>query len=218
MTVFPRLRALTACLAALLVLGGCSLAPKYERETFDMPSQWRKVNLTTQPLYTDWWKRFNDPVLTALVEEALKNNLDLAEGMARIESAAAQAGVATSALFPLVTGDAGAGAQSNSERSPNYSKLADRSYTTYQGSLSAAWELDFWGKYRNQRTMLTDVLMNTLLSHEALRLSIAGQTAQSYFALLALDMRAIKVTTSPACSSTMVGVQAITPYPTLKPT
>lgn len=189
MIAFPRFRVLTACLTALLVLGGCSLAPKYERETFDMPSQWRKVNLTTQPLYTDWWKRFNDPVLTALVEEALKNNLDLAEGMARIESAAAQAGVATSALFPLVTGDAGAGAQSMSERSANYSKLADRSYTTYQGSLSAAWELDFWGKYRNQRTMLTDVLMNTLLSHEALRLSIAGQTAQSYFALLALDMQ-----------------------------
>ena len=164
MTVFPRLRALTACLAALLVLGGCSLAPKYERESFDMPSQWRKVNLTTQPLYTDWWKRFNDPVLTALVEEALKNNLDLAEGMARIESAAAQAGVATSALFPLVTGDAGAGAQSMSERSANYSKLADRSYTTYQGSLSAACNSGLSAYYWRKRALKAASLLAFLSS------------------------------------------------------
>lgn len=187
-------RVRTLCVAALgmllvLSLSACSLAPKYERETFDMPNQWRKVNLTTQPLYTDWWKRFNDPVLTALVEEALKNNLDLSEGMAKIESAAAQAGVATSALFPLVSGSAGAAAQSSSERAANYNAQANRANTTYQGALSAAWELDFWGKYRNQRTMLTDVLMSTLLSQEALRLSIASQTAQNYFALLALDMQ-----------------------------
>ena len=59
----------------------------------------------------------------------------------------------------------------------------------YQGQLSASWELDFWGKYRNNYTMLSDVLLNTVVSHEALRLSVASQTAQSYFALLALDMQ-----------------------------
>ncbi|WP_297217362.1 TolC family protein [uncultured Desulfovibrio sp.] len=187
-------RVRTLCVTALgmllvLSLGACSLAPKYERETFDMPSEWRKVTIHSTPLYTDWWKRFNDPVLNDLVAEALKNNQDLSESLARIDSAAAQAGVATSALFPAVDGSAGAGAQSMSERTANYSNLANRAYTTYQGALSAAWELDFWGKYRNQRTMLTDVLMNTLISHEALRLSVASQTAQSYFALLALDMQ-----------------------------
>ena len=37
--------------------------------------------------------------------------------------------------------------------------------------------------------MLSDVLMNSVIGHEALRLEIAGQTAQAYFALLALDMQ-----------------------------
>ena len=64
-----------------------------------------------------------------------------------------------------------------------------RSTTAYQGALSASWELDFWGKIRNQYTMLSDILMNTVIGHEALRLSVAGQTAQGYFALLAQDMQ-----------------------------
>ena len=70
----------------------------------------------------------------------------------------------------------------------NQSKLS-RSTTAYQGALNASWELDFWGKVRNQYTMLSDVLMSTVIGHEALRLSVAGQTAQGYFALLAQDMQ-----------------------------
>lgn len=58
-----------------------------------MPKQWRSVDMGNAPLHTDWWNRFNDPVLSEMVEEALKNNQDLAESMAKIESAAAQVGV-----------------------------------------------------------------------------------------------------------------------------
>jgi multidrug efflux system outer membrane protein len=64
-----------------------------------------------------------------------------------------------------------------------------RSTTNYRLGLSAAWELDLWGKYRNTYTALTNVLLNTIVGHEALRLSVAGQTAQNYFAILALDMQ-----------------------------
>lgn len=184
-----RLMAPFVALSLAVLLSACSLAPRYERPEQDIPEQWRKVDLGTAPLNTDWWTRFNDPVLTALVEDALKNNQDLAESLARIDSAAAQVGVATSALFPYVSGNGGASSQSSSARVANYSPLADRSNTSYQGTLNASWELDFWGKYRNNRTMLSDVLMNTVVGYEALRLSVAGQTAQGYFALLALDMQ-----------------------------
>lgn len=174
-------------------LPACSFAPHYDRPEQEMPSQWRTVDMGSTPVNTDWWSRFNDPVLTELVEEALKNNQNLAESMARIESAAAQTGVGTAALLPLVNASGGAGAQGVSEKSANTppfsaSKLSRR-YTTYQGALSASWELDFWGKRRNQYTMLSDVLMSTVIGHEALRLSVAGQTAQAYFALLAMDMQ-----------------------------
>lgn len=176
-----------------LALAACSLAPKYERPGMDMPAAWRTIDMGAAPLHTDWWVRFDDPVLTALVEEALRHNQDLAESMARIESAAAQAGVGTAALAPLVSGDGSAMAQGASEKTANTDPFdvtqRARSTTAYQGTLNATWELDFWGKLRNQRTMLTDVLMGTVIGHEASRLAVAGQTAQGYFALLAADMQ-----------------------------
>ena len=176
-------------LVLCLAVTGCSLAPDYKRPEQDIPKEWRSVDLGPSPLNTDWWTRFNDPVLNALVEEALKNNQDLAESLAKIDSAAAKLGVGTSQLAPSVSGAGAATSQSNSTKIANYNDVADRSYVNYQGQLSASWELDFWGKYRNNYTMLSDVLLNTVVSHEALRLSVASQTAQSYFALLALDMQ-----------------------------
>lgn len=179
------------CLA--FVLGGCSFAPKYNRPDQDLPKEWRKVEMPALPLTLDWWTRFKDPVLTAMINDALTYNQDLAESMAKIDSAAAQVGVATAALFPHLSGSADAVSQSASEKTPNSvpfsSRGMSRTTTQYQGALNASWELDFWGKYRNQRTMLSDILMNTIIGYEGLRLSIAAQTAQSYFSLLALDMQ-----------------------------
>lgn len=189
---FGRKLILLVCMA-MFTLGGCSFAPHYQRPEQDIPKEWRQIDLGNKPLNTDWWNRFSDPVLTAMINEALSRNQDLAQSLARIDSAAAQVGVATSALFPSVTGTGLAEAQSTSEKAPNTVPFSQsglsRSTTQYRGALNASWELDLWGKYRNQRTMLSDVLMNSIIGHEGLRLEIAAQTAQAYFALLALDMQ-----------------------------
>lgn len=178
--------------SALLVCG-CSFAPNYERPMQDLPKEWATVKMDALPLDVDWWKRFDDPILTAMINDALLNNQDIAESLARIESAAAQVGVATSGLLPQVSGDAEAGSTSSSEKRANTVSFSQsgmsRTTTNYQGSLTANWELDLWGKIRNRRTMLSDVLMNSVIGHEGLKLSVSGQTAQSYFSLLALDMQ-----------------------------
>lgn len=184
---------LVMMLACALWLGGCSFAPKYQRPEQDLPQEWSKVQMGDKPLNVDWWTRFKDPILNTLISEALVRNQDLAQSLANIDSAAAQVGVATAALFPGVSGTGQAVAQGASEKGPNtipYSQSGmSRSTTTYQGALNASWELDLWGKFRNHRTMLSDVLMNSVIGHEGLRLSVAAQTAQAYFALLAMDMQ-----------------------------
>ena len=191
--MITRLKPALAILLLASLLAGCSFAPQYQRPEQELPKEWRKIDLGDKPLDPDWWTRFNDPVLTAMIRDALVYNQDLAQSLARLDSAAAQVGVATSALFPKLTGTGSAMAQGASEKAPNTVPFSQsglsRSTTSYQGALNASWELDLWGKLRNQRTMLSDVLMNTLLGHEGLRLSVAAQTAQAYFALLALDMQ-----------------------------
>ncbi len=184
---------LMVCLALGASLAACSFAPDYEQPKMDIPEAWTKLTPATAPLNTDWWKRFNDPVLNRMVEEALANNQDLAAGMAGIRSAAAQAGVGSSSLWPSVSASGDANATGVSEKQPNSSfgpgRTTNKWYTTYNGQLSASWELDFWGATRNSYTRLTNVLLQTVLSHEALRLSIAGQVCQSYFAMLSYDMQ-----------------------------
>ena len=181
-----------ACLLLGLALGACSFAPKYERPGQDIPAAWRTVDAGTEPLTAKWWERFNDPVLNAMVEEALRNNQDLAESLAKIASARAQQG---QALFPMITGEADATSNSTSERAPNLTSYYNeknpmrRTTTSYQGVIGGSWELDLWGKYRNQYTALTDMLLATSAGHAGNRLLVAGQTAQGYFTLRALDMQ-----------------------------
>ncbi len=185
------------CGLSVSVLSACSFAPEYERPAIDMPEAWKKVEVSSPTLEQDWWKRFEDPILTALIEEALKNNIDLEESLAALDSAAAQLGTSRSALFPNLTGTGSAGASGSSITGPNgdaqreqYDNgILERNTTSYSFGLSTSWELDLWGKYRNAYTGLSDVLLSTKVGYEALRLSIAGQTAKTYFSLLALDMQ-----------------------------
>lgn len=189
-----RLQALcTLCLITLL--GACSLAPNYNRPEMDMPAEWRKIDMGSAPLESAWWERFQDPILTAMVVEALANNQDIAQSLAGVASAQAQLGVATTALLPTVTGNADASAQSSSTKlanSPAYSNAPQgpyRSYTQYGANLGGSWALDLWGQYRNQYTALSDFLLSTSVGYEGTRLMVAGQTAQGYFTLRALDMQ-----------------------------
>lgn len=183
----------TLCLVSLL--GACSFAPNYNRPEMDMPTEWRSIDTGTEPLSLTWWDRFQDPVLSAMIVEALANNQDIAEALAKVASAQAQLGVATTALLPTVTGSGEALSQSASTKSPNAPSYnsgplnPSRSTTQYGAALGASWELDLWGKYRNQYTALSDFLLSTSVGYDGTRLMVSGQTAQGYFALRALDMQ-----------------------------
>ena len=184
-----------ALLGALtLSLTACSLAPTYERPEMEVPKEWRAVDMGSQPLQQNWWERFNDPVLSAMIVEALNNNMDLEESLGKIDSAMAQVGQARSVFLPTITGTGAGTSDSSSARAPNSRGFGDdtglkRTTTTYQGALGSSWELDLWGKFRNQYTGLSDVLLATEVGHQGSRLMVAGQTAQAYFTLLALDMQ-----------------------------
>ena len=87
-----------ALLTVVLTAGGCSFAPEYERPVMDLPQAWTDAG--EHNLDVQWWRRFNDDTLNALVEEALAHNLDLEQALARVDQARAQLGTARSDLAP----------------------------------------------------------------------------------------------------------------------
>ena len=96
----------------------------------------------------DWWKRFGDAQLDALVAEALAGSPNVGLARARVDRALAAAQVAGAPLGL----QAGAGADLTRQRfSENYifpPPNGGASYLTSQLTASAAYELDLWGKNR----------------------------------------------------------------------
>jgi multidrug efflux system outer membrane protein len=135
-----------------------------------------------------WWTSFDEPALTALVDEALAHNLDLQAAIARVESARAQVTLAQADLLPLVSW--GADAQRNRATSvgtnplpPGFSPLT----TDYRLALNASYEVDLWGKFRTSTRAAQNDLLASEYARETVRTAVAAEVARAYFGLIAAD-------------------------------
>lgn len=174
------------CFCALLGLAGCSLAPDYQRPVLEMPTAWKNDGQAAREvLEVQWWKRFGDPVLTKLVDEALTYNRDLAAAMARVDYARAQLGLARAEQLPTI----GGAAASNQLWTDHRRITQGGSSAPYSAAFNASWELDFWGKYRNATEAARAQMLGTEEALRGLQLTIAAQTANAYFALASLDLQ-----------------------------
>ncbi|MEJ2235436.1 MAG: hypothetical protein P8X67_16055, partial [Syntrophobacterales bacterium] len=82
-------------LVVILGLGGCmKMGPDYHRPdtNIQMPESYQYAPaVTVMPEPDDqWWRVFNDPELNQLVEEVLKNNLDIKRATAAVLEVRAQ--------------------------------------------------------------------------------------------------------------------------------
>ncbi|MDX1645551.1 MAG: TolC family protein [Longimicrobiales bacterium] len=149
-----------------------------------------------------WWTGFQDPTLDRLIDSVLAANLDLVEAVARVEEVRAQAGIAWADLFPSLqagseasyasqpanTGIGGAfrGLAGDSASGGGRPSLDRFAFTTYSASLGFSWELDFWGRARNEhRAATADLLASTADLHAA-RLAVLSETISTYFEMVQL--------------------------------
>src|SRR5512135_2619457 len=97
------MRARGTWLVAAALLGGCAVGPDYQRPDLTLPQRWRiDVPQSAAIANTRWWEQFDDPVLSALIGEALRANTDLAIAAARVEQFAGALTAARSQLYPQI--------------------------------------------------------------------------------------------------------------------
>jgi outer membrane protein, multidrug efflux system len=178
-------------LSAALFLSGCTLGPNYQRPTIAVPGSYRgtisDVAAQTQlaPLGDQkWWDIFQDEQLRMLIRTALTQNYDSRIAASRMLETQAQLGNIRADQFPAL----GAGAGIGDIRQAKSKFLPASETSTGQVNLSAAWELDFWGKYRR----LTEAGRANLLASEWARREVVStlvaNVASAYFELRALDL------------------------------
>lgn len=179
--------------ATLALLTSCSLIPDYQRPAMDVPAGWSgaAVNPTCKlkALPMDWWKSFNDPALTALVEEGLNANDDLYRAAARVAEARAIVSQRQSDQLPTVYGQADVTRTSNSREAHANGNFTPSSkpYNDFSLAIVLEYEVDLWGRLRSATQQARAQLLASEATQGAIRLSVASDVANAYFNLSALD-------------------------------
>ncbi|MDN7180235.1 efflux transporter outer membrane subunit [Caballeronia sp. SEWSISQ10-4 2] len=175
-------------LVALLALSGCLLGPNYERPAVDAPPAFRFAESDAKALVnTAWWEQFQDPALNALIATALADNKDVKIAAARVEQFLGQFVTTRSQLFPQVA----AGFDAQRQRVPLGSTQLPPGvgpvFNQFQATLSASWEIDFFGKLRRQTEAARANLLASEEGRRATILTLVASVASSYVNLLSLD-------------------------------
>jgi multidrug efflux system outer membrane protein len=131
-----------------------------------------------------WWDVFEDKELQGLIRTALKNNYDVRIAAARVLEAQAQLGITRADQFPSLS----VGGNVNSVRNPKIGPFP--SYEVTQGELtaSAAWNLDFWGRYRRATESARATLLANEWAQKEVMATLVASVASDYFLLRQLDL------------------------------
>lgn len=131
-----------------------------------------------------WWDRYDDPQLDHLVAEALAGSPHLAQAKARVDEAAARAGVARSYRLPSVGLDGSVTRQKLSYNSIFPEQAVPKGWNDLgRASLGAQWQLDFWGKNRKAFEAAVSESRATDADLAAARLMLTTEVVREYIQL-----------------------------------
>lgn len=194
-------RSLLTGAAAMALSTGCVSIDAELAERATPPATWAAVSAERAgdvvPVTENWLSDLNDPVVVALVDEAMVNNNDVAAAIARVRSARANAGQTRSQLLPSVstylTGSSTRVPGGQGRLDPATGQIiggnAASSSDSFGLGFQLSWEADLWGRLTDQtRAAYLDV-EGQALTTASTRLSIAGATANAYYALAAAQLQ-----------------------------
>ena len=101
-----------------------------------------------------WWTRLNDPTLSALIDTAIANNLDIVQAQARLRQARESLAQTNAAFLPQLNASGNGG---KNYRSPAGGTRVDDSgnvisigasnwSSSYSANTSASWQIDLFGE------------------------------------------------------------------------
>jgi len=179
--------ALLTVLAVLLA--ACSHNAPLEQPAPVLPETWHDAAGATPASAAgeQWWTLFGDPVLDALVDEAVQHNHDIEAAAARVLEAEAQLGITDAARYPEVTANGEGYRRKLSESTDLPLANTPRYENLRRLTLDASYEVDVWGKYRRASDAARAQLLAAQYARDTVRLTLTAEVAQQYFNLLAAD-------------------------------
>jgi NodT family efflux transporter outer membrane factor (OMF) lipoprotein len=189
----PWLRLATSALA-LAFVGGCAVGPDYIRPQAPEMTEWiekEDPRIKSEPAdLAAWWERFDDPVLNTLIDIACRQNLSLRIAGIRILEARAQLGIAAGNQYPQLQQLRGDYTRYGlSENTANTRPEIDTGFTEANIAFDAAWELDFWGRFRRGVESGVWNLDASIADYDDILVTLTSEVARTYVVIRTLETR-----------------------------
>lgn len=167
---------------ALVAFAGCTVGRDYQRPNVTVPDHYYGApeNATAE---VQWADLFHDPVLKALVDEAVNNGFDARIAAARVEQARARYGISRSQRYPNV------GYQGVYEygHTSTFASPSDTTGGIIIANVDVGWEADLWGRIRRLNEAARADYLATEEARRGVLLSLISDVASAYFDLRELD-------------------------------
>jgi outer membrane protein, multidrug efflux system len=180
---------------SIVVWSGCAVGPNYKRPSVDVPGMYRgttteapatsgQAAATPAPPQTaaslgdeKWWDVFEDPQLQSLIRTALKNNYDVRIAATRVLEAQAQLGITRADQYPSLA----VGGSDSDLHSPAIGPIPSYEVSLGQVTAAAAWNLDFWGRYRRATEAARANLLANEWAQKQVMATLVANVAAAYF-------------------------------------
>ena len=175
-------------LTIAIVFASCNVRKNYETPEVNTQGLYRdQISADTNTIADLPWKQvFADVQLQSLIDEGIKQNLDLQIAYTRIQQSEAYLKQSRAAFFPSLSGTASA----------TINKLSDaqggnfiNNTRIYQAGLSSSWEADLWGRLGSTRRASLATLLQSEAYKNAVQTGLIANIANNYYLLLALDQQ-----------------------------
>jgi NodT family efflux transporter outer membrane factor (OMF) lipoprotein len=175
--------------ALFLPVTACTIGPNFTAPVAPLADKFRGAgshSVQSGPLeYQNWWEGFRDPTLNRLIQIAYDHNLTLLSAGTRVLQARAVLGIAIGVTYPQVQQGAGSVIYNRtSAATPLSGPNATPSYFwTDALAAQAAWELDFWGKFRRGVESADATYLGSIASYDSVLVSLLGDVTATYIGI-----------------------------------
>lgn len=186
-----RLSGCTMLVIAFIFAGCMKVGPDFARPEVKLAQDWSEGGgrvSSERADYRQWWRVFDDPVLDLLIDRAYRENLTLRIAGVRVLEARAQLGIAFQGLFPQDVPVSG-GVEYNRISGGAAIPTAAPSYLLSRLGVGAAWELDFWGRFRREVESAGAAWMASVADYDNALVSLTADVANSYILIRTLEKR-----------------------------
>ena len=194
----PITRVSSLGLAAISLLTGCMVGPKYVKPvtpTFQAPDAYKETDPNWQPatpadatLRGDWWTLFNNPELNDLEAKIDVQSQTLKVYEARFREARDQIGVNNASRFPTLGSSPYVAGVRYSAGRPYFNPPPDNTGASdILLPLTLSYEVDLWGRIRRTIDLAKEEAQASAADLQTARLSIQAELAIDYFELRSAD-------------------------------